>query len=585
MDHCTVKYLLLLSAYIHLTSAASHSLQYIYTAFTQTTTFPEFTVVGLLDGEQILYYDSNTRKMIPKTDWIKRSDDDPDAMVKVSVDTLMQRFNQTRGVQTLQRMFGCELHDDGTHRVYDVFGCDGEDALALDQITGTWTAASQEAVSTKQKWEGSCDPRRRMLHLEHECIHWLNKYMEYGRPTLDRKVPPEVSLFQKNSSSPVVCHATGFYPKAVMISWQKNGEDLDEDVDLREMLPNQDGTFQRRSILTVSPEELDRNQYTCVVQHGGLEREMVLQVSDHRVLPGRTNLTPQGMKANESLHVYQAAVKAVTVTHSLRYIYTAVTPGIDSPEYTALGLVDGEQFVYYDSNIRKMIPKTEWIKENEGEEYWNRETENQLGTQEVYKTNVATGMQRFNQTTGVHTAQVMYGCELDEDGTTRGYRQDGYDGEDFISLDLNTGTWTAANAKAVITKHKWEGLGKVARERNYLENICIEWLEKYVGYGRDTLERKVPPEISLFQKDSSSPVVCHATGFYPKAVMISWQMNGEDLDEGVELGETVPNQDGTFQKRSILSHLRSWTGTSTPVWFSMLGWRRRSDYRGLTAES
>ncbi|KAI4903913.1 hypothetical protein NFI96_007865 [Prochilodus magdalenae] len=99
-----------------------------------------------------------------------------------------------------------------------------------------------------------------------------------------------------------------------------------------------------------------------------------------------------------------------TVTHSLRYIYTAVTPGIDSPEYTALGLVDGEQFVYYDSNIRKMIPKTEWIKENEGEEYWNRETENQLGTQEVYKTNVATGMQRFNQTTGEckHTESVKH---------------------------------------------------------------------------------------------------------------------------------------------------------------------------------
>ncbi|KAI4886118.1 hypothetical protein NFI96_004716 [Prochilodus magdalenae] len=71
-----------------------------------------------------------------------------------------------------------------------------------------------------------------------------------------REVLPEVSLFQKDSSSPVVCHATGFFPKAVMISWQKNGEDLFEDVDLRETLPNQDGTFQRRSILTVPPEEL-----------------------------------------------------------------------------------------------------------------------------------------------------------------------------------------------------------------------------------------------------------------------------------------------------------------------------------------
>ncbi|KAL6466092.1 hypothetical protein MHYP_G00262250, partial [Metynnis hypsauchen] len=81
-------------------------------------------------------------------------------------------------------------------------------------------------------------------------------------------------------------HATGFFPKAVIISWQKNGEDLHEDVELRETLPNQDGTFQKRTVLTVPPEELNRNQHSCVVQHGGLEKEMVLQVSDCRVLRG-----------------------------------------------------------------------------------------------------------------------------------------------------------------------------------------------------------------------------------------------------------------------------------------------------------
>uniref|UniRef100_A0A8B9H9L7 Ig-like domain-containing protein n=1 Tax=Astyanax mexicanus TaxID=7994 RepID=A0A8B9H9L7_ASTMX len=72
-----------------------------------------------------------------------------------------------------------------------------------------------------------------------------------------------------------VCHATGFFPKAVMISWQKNGEELNEDVELRETLPNEDGTFQKRSILTVSPEELKNNKYTCVVQHSSLEKEKV----------------------------------------------------------------------------------------------------------------------------------------------------------------------------------------------------------------------------------------------------------------------------------------------------------------------
>ncbi|KAI4894158.1 hypothetical protein NFI96_004515 [Prochilodus magdalenae] len=80
----------------------------------------------------------------------------------------------------------------------------------------------------------------------------------------------------KDSSSPVVCHATGFYPKPVMISWKKNGEDLDEGVELRETLPNQDGTFQKRSILTVPPEELYKHNYTCIIQHSSLEKEIVL---------------------------------------------------------------------------------------------------------------------------------------------------------------------------------------------------------------------------------------------------------------------------------------------------------------------
>ncbi|KAG9261548.1 BOLA class I histocompatibility antigen, alpha chain BL3-6-like, partial [Astyanax mexicanus] len=237
--------------------------------------------------------------------------------------------------------------------------------------------------------------------------------------------------------------------------------------------------------------------------------------------------------------------------HSLQYITTAVTPGAQLPEYTVVGQVDGEQFVYYDSQIKKMIPKTDWIKKIDADDpdYWNTQTLSQEGAEEVFKANINILMQRFNQTKG-----QLSGCELDDDGTKRGYFQFGFDGEDFIILDLKTETWTAAVSQAVITKVKWEGTPVDAHFRkNYLENECIEWLKKYVGYGRDTLERKVRPEVSLFQKDSSSPVVCHATGFFPKAVMISWQKNGEELNEDVELRETLPNQDGTFQKRSVLT--------------------------------
>ncbi|XP_036454286.1 H-2 class I histocompatibility antigen, Q9 alpha chain-like [Colossoma macropomum] len=296
-----MKSLLFLTLSVHLTSAATHSLQYLYTAVTLRINFPEFSVVGQVDGQQIVYYDSNIRKMIPKTGWMRNNEDEDywnsesqiserhEENFRTSVDNLMQRFNQTEGVHTVQWMYGCELHDDGTKRGYMQYSYDGEDFISLDLNTLTWTAANQKAVITKQKWESVNWAAQVKNYLENTCFRWLNKYVGYGRSTLERKVSPEASLFQKDSSSPVVCHATGFFPKAVMISWQKNGEDLHEDVELRETLPNQDGTFQKRSVLTVSPEELNRHDYTCIIQHSGLEKEVVLHSCEHAAVSGEVS--------------------------------------------------------------------------------------------------------------------------------------------------------------------------------------------------------------------------------------------------------------------------------------------------------
>ncbi|KAI4905695.1 hypothetical protein NFI96_029253, partial [Prochilodus magdalenae] len=237
------------------------------------------------------------------------------------------------------------------------------------------------------------------------------------------------------------------------------------------------------------------------------------------------------------------------VSHSLRYISTTITPGTHVPQYTVVGLVDGEPFIYYDSNMKKMVPKTEWMKKNMGEDFWNTESEICVDDQQWNLSNMATTMKRHNDTKGIHTWQGAYGCEMHHDGTTTAYSKFAYDGNDYVQLDLYTGTFTAhMNAFLLSWSKAW-----TLNCKQYLENDCFKELHNYVGFGRSSLERKVPPEVSLFQKDSSSPVVCHATGFYPKAVMISWQKNGEDLDEDMELRETLPNLDGTFQRRSILT--------------------------------
>ncbi|KAM4632732.1 major histocompatibility complex class I-related gene protein-like isoform 3-T3 [Polymixia lowei] len=148
---------------------------------------------------------------------------------------------------------------------------------------------------------------------------------------------------------------------------------------------------------------------------------------------------------------------------------------------------------------------------------------------------------------GVHIYQTMLGCEWDDEtGDIDGYSQYGYDGEDFIILDFKTMTWIAPTQRAFITKQKWDKFSSAVL-KIYLTVECVEWLKKFVDYGKSVLQRTVRPSVSLLQKSPSSPVTCHATGFYPDRVMVFWRRDEEELHEHVDHGELLTNQDGTFQ--------------------------------------
>ncbi|KAI5086127.1 major histocompatibility complex class I UXA2 precursor, partial [Silurus meridionalis] len=283
--------------FIVLTDA--HSLEYQYTMCTTNYTgFPEFTAVGLLDGKQFMSYSSSNMTLILEN-WIKNSSSEKywknkeqnmeghHDNFKNIFTKIKSQFNHSRG-HTLQRMYGCKSDDGGITRRYDQYGFDGEDFISLDLVNGTWIAVKPQALILKHDWDSNGYTTYWKSFLEHDCIDLLNTFV-----TVERKgklYPPEASLFQEEVSSPeVVCHATGFFPRALLMTWQKDGEDVHEDVDIRETLPNQDGSFQKRSILKVSAEELRKHTYTCVIEHSSLEKDLVLPVSEHQIPRGQRN--------------------------------------------------------------------------------------------------------------------------------------------------------------------------------------------------------------------------------------------------------------------------------------------------------
>ncbi|XP_056255265.1 major histocompatibility complex class I-related gene protein-like [Seriola aureovittata] len=241
------------------------------------------------------------------------------------------------------------------------------------------------------------------------------------------------------------------------------------------------------------------------------------------------------------------------VKHSLKFYHMISSGNPNIPDYMAVANFEEVEMMYYDSNMTTPEPRHNWVRKlmEDDPQHWETISQDCINYEQAFKDEAGSFKQHSNQTGGVYIIQQTFSCEWDDETEeVDAYKQYGYNGEDILKFDLETGTWISLNPQAETTKQEWDG--KTANNqywRNFLTNLCPSLQRKYLTYARGLLHKTELPSVSLLQKTPSSPVSCHATGFYPHRAVMFWRKDGEDLHEDMDQGEILPNHDETFQVR------------------------------------
>ncbi len=88
--------------------------------------------------------------------------------------------------------------------------------------------------------------------------------------------------------------------------------------------------------------------------------------------------------------------------------------------------------------------------------------------------------------------QRMYGCQWDEQTKeSHGFDQHGYDGEDYISLDVENSIYITSVPQGLITTARWNAdTAQLTYLRQYYRNECISWVFYFLISKKVDLERR-----------------------------------------------------------------------------------------------
>ncbi|XP_043856593.1 hereditary hemochromatosis protein isoform X2 [Dromiciops gliroides] len=232
----------------------SHSLRFLFMGASHPDSgLPSFVALGYVDEHLFVYYDHESRKAKPRGPWFQKEE----------IDKFWMRLTQS--LKGWDHMFIVDLwtimdnHNQG-------------------QETMNWTAVQPEAQATKKEWEMiKIRAKQHRAYLERDCPEQLQRFLETGSEILNKKVPPLVKVTRHINHEGVItlrCQAHNFSPVNIKLSWLWDGKQLNQGIELGDIQPSGDGTFQIWIAVDVPPGEEQR--YACQVEHPGLDQPLIM---------------------------------------------------------------------------------------------------------------------------------------------------------------------------------------------------------------------------------------------------------------------------------------------------------------------
>ncbi|XP_020856819.1 zinc-alpha-2-glycoprotein-like isoform X2 [Phascolarctos cinereus] len=286
-------FLILVEFALRETMAVRHRHVGQFTAVGTTHSLLELSAISFIDDVEVGSYNKVHQQIIIKVPWTSKA---------LGVNYITQRRNLLVDHEkhflwmmhyfakndtnhdrnhTGQLLADCEMDNDIKVNSHVHIIWDGEEIYRIDEEVGHWEYLKPEFKKYQHILESPFWTDLRKLYMNQYCVDLMRKIVWYS--ILRDNVPPEVTVSRRvNREGSIIlsCTATGFYPRSILLRWEKDGKlGVWGKETSTGTLPNADSTFYLRVTLELPPEDSGMG-YTCVVEHIELKTPAVYPVPE-----------------------------------------------------------------------------------------------------------------------------------------------------------------------------------------------------------------------------------------------------------------------------------------------------------------